>query len=419
MARAIFKPRPFNPVALREMKVRMRGPRTFALLAIYTVVLSGLIYIIYLQKGGTATYSYGGTFSSSNFGPTRSFETGQDLFITIFLFLLFLTAVVTPAICGGLVSREMEEGTYDMLVVTPLRGRSLIYGKLLGALSYIAILTLASAPVASIVFMFGGVELKDLLAGYAIVLMQIFVIGVISLFFSGLFKRTSLTIIVTYSMLGLLLLGVPLVSNTIVSSLNAELANRSGGPRIDARIDPAFDLPKRILVLNPFAALGSVLAPNAPVRPGLTDNLQYFPNSRLYLGDPNRYFATPNLSRDPDRQRAAELARLPILPGGITLWQGYLLTYTGIGLFFLILSFGVIKPVPRGAGISLGKVAAPVFGRLKRPGKKASPAPEMVTPIETEPEVAAPVADTEHNPPPEPDNVVQPEETPKKRVALG
>jgi ABC-type transport system involved in multi-copper enzyme maturation permease subunit len=357
MARLYFSP--LNPVAMREMKARMRGPRTFALLGIYLLLLALVIFVVYLRKGAAGTYSYGGTMLSGNFGPTRNFETGQDMFIAIFLYLLVVMAIVTPTICGGLISREMEDQTYDMLVVTPLRGRTLIYGKLVATLGYLTLLILLAFPVASIVFIFGGVTLEQILVGFAIVLMETFVIGIISLFFSALFRRTSLATIATYSIVLLLLIGVPIASSSIVSAINSD-ANRTG-QRTDARLDGTFDFPKRMLVFNPFAALGSVLAPNAPYRPGRDEDLQYFPNSRLFWGNPTQYYATPTFPPGSVLEQFTRLSKLPVLPNQVQFWQGYLLVYTGLGLFFLILSFGVVKPLPRRPG----------FNPLRRPTKWA------------------------------------------------
>lgn len=403
-----INPAPFNPVAVREMKTRMRGARTFGLLAIYMLVLGLIVYLVYLRKGGTTAYSYGGTFNGGNFGPTRSFETGQDLFISIFVFLLTLTAIITPAICGGLISREMEEGTYDMLVVTPLRGRALIYGKLLGALTYIGLLLLASVPLVCVVFLFGGVDFGDIMAGYAIVLLQAVVFSVISLFLSGLFRRTSVTIVISYSLIALFLLGVPVLSNSMVASLNNEIASRSSSSSSsrDPRVDSSFDVPKRVLVLNSFAALGSVLAPNAPYRPSNSEDLQYFPNSRLFWGSPSNYYATPNLNRDPERQRIFELSRQPVLPGGIPLWQGYIIIYLAIALLFLILSVGVVKPQPRQAGFRLGSLRK---FKLSRKNKQSVPVATVLDSVQSTPEIpaSATVDPTSEQP------------TNSKRIALG
>ncbi len=360
-----------NPVALREMKSRVRGPRTATLFFTYLAVLGLFIFVVYLRKGANASYSYGGTLLSGNYGPTRNFETGQDIFISIFLYLILMVAVVTPAICGGLVSREMEESTYDLLLVTPVKGRTLVYGKLIGALGYLFMLILASLPLTSIVFIFGGVDLEDVAAGYAIVLLEALVFSIISLFFSALFRLTNIAVIFTYFVIAILLLGVPVISSSLVASINADPTRLAAtGFRVDPRNDPDFDLPKRIMVLNPFASLGSVLAPNAPYRPSNGDDLQMFPNSRLYWGNPTIYYGTPTFVPSSNARQRYEDAKLPVLPFGLALWQGYMLVYTAIGLVFLLLSMGVVKPLPGGtiyapvkALGSLRKLSLPKKGR--------------------------------------------------------
>ncbi len=370
---------PINPIALREMKTRMRGPRSFALLIAYLSILGLVIYVVYLRKGAGTAYNYGGILSSGNYGPTRSFETGQDIFISIFMYLIIMVSVITPAVCGGLVSREMEDRTYDMLVVTPLRGRTLVYGKLLGSLGYMIMLLLGAIPLVCIVYVFGGVAIKDVIAGFAIVLMLTIVTGIISLFFSGLFQRTSIAIIVTYGLIAFLLLGVPLISASIVATINADtgrLTFSNQNNRLDSRSDPAFDFSKRMLVFNPQAALGSVLAPNAPYRPGNNEELQFFPNSRIYGGNPNTYYATPSFPPNSSGEAAWARSKLPVLPNSIPLWQGYLLVYTAIGLFFLILSSGVVKPLPRRPGFNpfrrlthLAPAGGVKFARTRKPAR--------------------------------------------------
>jgi ABC-type transport system involved in multi-copper enzyme maturation permease subunit len=381
MARLYFSP--LNPVAMREMKARMRGPRTFVLLGIYLLLLALVIFVVYLRKGAAGTYSYGGTMLSGNFGPTRNFETGQDMFIAIFLYLLVVMAIVTPTVCGGLISREMEDHTYDMLVVTPLRGRTVIYGKLVATLGYLTLLVLLAFPVASIVFIFGGVNFDQILTGFGIVLAETYVIGIISLFFSALFRRTSLAIIATYSIVLILLIGVPIASSSIVATINSDAA-RTSSQRADGRLDGVFDFPKRMLVFNPFAALGSVLAPNAPYRPGRDEDLQYFPNSRLFWGNPTQYYATPSFPNGSVLDQFNRLSKLPVLPNQVQFWQGYLLVYTGLGLLFLILSFGVVKPLPRRPGFNPLRGPAKwaitsIRNRPQRKKKAATGQPEEIT----------------------------------------
>lgn len=371
MARIAINLNPVNPVALREMRARMRGPRAFILLAMYLGLLALLLYAIYVRSGGGATYTYGGYSGAANFGPTKSFEIGQNLFITVFFFLTIFVALVTPAITGGMVSREMEGRTYELLMITPVRSRSVIFGKLFAALGFIFFMVFAALPMACIVFIFGGVDPEDIVIGFGIVLMAAITYGVIGLFFSALVKRTGLAVMMTYAVVALMLVGSWQISNNIATNLSSDQSRLpSGTPRIDPRIDPAFDLPKRLLVVNPIAALGSILAPNAPYRTSNADELQLFPNSKFFGGSPNNYYSSST-----GNAQINALARLPVLPGGLTLWAGYMLVYAGLSLLFFLLSLLVVKPSMRIPGLHFrrGKGSAKKKGlELKAQPEKAS-----------------------------------------------
>jgi ABC-type transport system involved in multi-copper enzyme maturation permease subunit len=245
-----------------------------------------------------------------------------------------------------MVSRELEGRTYELLIITPVRGRTVVFGKLFAALGYIFFMVISALPLACIVFIFGGVTLENILLGFGVTLMTAVTYGIVGIFFSALVKRTGLAVMLTYSVVALMLVGSWLVSNSISASLNSELSRLpSGVARPDPRLDPSFDLPKRILVVNPVAAVGSILARNAPYRGGTSEDLQLFPNSKFYGGNPSNYYS--NSSNNPQLNAAT---RQPVLPGGIPLWGGYFLVYIALSLFFFLLSLLVVKP-----GVRRGK----------------------------------------------------------------
>ncbi len=377
MARIAINLNPLNPVALREMRARMRGPRSFLLLGIYLSLLALLLYTVYVRSGGGSTYTYGGYTGNANFGPTKSFEVGQNLFISVFLFLIAFVSLVTPAITGGVVSREFEGRTYDLLVITPLRNRSVAFGKLFAALSFIFFMVISALPMACIVFVFGGVTAENILVGFGVVFLAAITFGITGLFFSALVKRTGVAVMLTYTVVAILLIGTWLVSNNIVSTLNAEASRQPGGvQRIHPQLDPNYDLPKRILVANPVAALGSILARNAPYRGGSSEDLQLFPNSKLFGGNPNTYFA--NSSANPGLTAAV---RSPVFSGSLTLWQGYFLVYTGISLTFYLLSLIIIKPGLGARFSGFSKRKASTHTKLPKEKKKKPTPPPVPAPV--------------------------------------
>jgi ABC-type transport system involved in multi-copper enzyme maturation permease subunit len=363
----------FNPIAIREMRARMRGPRAFLLLISYLSLLSALIYLIYVRSGGGTTYSYPQTPGpSSNLGPTVSYQIGQNIYIGIFLFLFVIVSIVTPAITAGSISREVEDRTHDLLLITPAYGRTIAFGKLFAALAFVFFLIISALPLTCIVFVFGGVSINDILLGLALLLVTAFAYGAIGLFFSALFQRTIMAIIFSYTLILLLVVGSWLVSSSIVSVLNADAKNASRATiGFNPNTDPAFDLPKRILLINPVAALGAVLTPGVPYRTNVGDDLQFFPSSSLFGGNVTRYYALQNYLRTNGGSANNEIAH--------PLWVGYMLLYAIIALSFFTLALLRLRPVIRPVKQKRLKAKA----ALDRPEALVEPKSELLVNINT------------------------------------
>ena len=361
-----------NPIAIREMRARMRGPRAFIILAGYLLMLGLLIFLVYVRSGGGSSYSYpqsGTPPVNNNLGPTVSFQIGQNIFLGIFLFLLLLVAVVAPAITAGAVSREIEGRTHDLLLLTPAYGRTLAFGKLFAALAFVFFLLMGALPFVCIVFVFGGVNIGQLLTGMGLLMLTAFAFAVLGLFFSALFHRTALALIFSYGVILGLTVGTLLVSSSIVALINQDQKITPPiGLRFNANLDPAFEMPRQVLLVNPLAAIGSVLAPNAPYHGAVGEDLQLFPNSALFGGNVTRYYASPNFARGPGGTAGNAVILQTSRP---PLWAGYMLSYViGTVLFFLLTLF-IMRPRVR--PLKKGRVR-------KNRSKDQPPKPAIITP---------------------------------------
>ena len=132
-----------------------------------------------------------------------------------------------------------------MLLATPLRPASILWGKLISALSYVALLLFAAIPMASLVFIFGGIAPRDLLKTLIILVAVTVTLGVIGIFMSTWLRRTGRATVLSYLIVLVLLLG-PLLIYILVGVL------QQGVP------------PRWILVPNPASAVFSVLSPAMP-----------------------------------------------------------------------------------------------------------------------------------------------------------
>jgi ABC-2 type transport system permease protein len=175
-------PRPtFSGVSaiwIRELRSRMRGRRAFVFLTFYLAVLGSLVWV-----GLRAA-------TDMPLGALESVSVGRGIFATIVLIETLVVMVLAPAYTAPSISQEREKQTYDLLAVTPVSSMAIVVGKLLSSLSFVAIIVAASIPLASLAFLFGGVDVVDLVVAYVIILAVAVGAGAIGVACSATFQRT-------------------------------------------------------------------------------------------------------------------------------------------------------------------------------------------------------------------------------------
>jgi ABC-2 type transport system permease protein len=231
-----YRPRlGINPIIVKELRSRMRGARAFVLLTVVLLLMGGISYALYRITLATARYT------TSPLSP----QIGQMLFVALALLELMMVCFITPAVTAGAISSEQEKLTYEMLLATPLRPASILGGKLTSALSYIFLLIFAAIPMASLVFIFGGVAPRDMIKALVILVAVAVTLGMLGLFMSAWQRRTGRATVLSYLAVLALLIG-PLFVYILVGVLRQEEPSRW------------------ILVPNPTSALFSALTPAMP-----------------------------------------------------------------------------------------------------------------------------------------------------------
>lgn len=224
-----------NPIIVKELRSRMRGVRAFAVLTGMLLLLGTVSYGLYRLVLITTP-----TYSTSPLSP----QIGQTLFSGLVFLELMMVCFVTPAVTAGAISGEREKLTYEMLLATPMRPASILWGKLVSALSYVFLLIFAAIPMASLVFIFGGVTLRDMLKALVILVAVAVTLGVVGLFMSTWLERTGRATVLSYLVVLALLLGPPFFYILVGVLRQAEP-------------------PRWLLVPNPLSALFSALGPAA------------------------------------------------------------------------------------------------------------------------------------------------------------
>lgn len=187
-----------NPVLRREMVTTLRGWRNYAVLTFYLLMMSL----------GAALFLYMSIFSQYSFDP----QTMVYMYVVLSALQMGLVVLSVPALAAGSISGERERQTLDLLLVTKMSPLSIVIGKLLSSMAFILLLIVSALPVFSVVFYFGSIDVPALLTMMAFTLTTTFMLGGISVFFSCIYKRTVVSIMLVYIILGVLCFGTLLAT---------------------------------------------------------------------------------------------------------------------------------------------------------------------------------------------------------------
>jgi ABC-2 type transport system permease protein len=229
-----------NSVVGKELRLRMRGWRSIMVLTLYMAIL-GIIAIAFLMQQA---------------GPNagQSSQVGLRLFQTMAVFQLFLILFITPVSAAGAISGERQRQTWDLLLVTRLSSFGIVWGKLTAALAFDLLLIVASLPLFSLVFLFGGVAPDDVAHTYLVFLATVVLLGTLSLCISALTRRLALAMVA--SNLIALLLGVGFTLLTLyLQNWGSPSMQQIGRGRVVPFSPPLTPLAE----IDPLVALASAL----------------------------------------------------------------------------------------------------------------------------------------------------------------
>jgi len=208
-----------NPVAVKELRERMRGGRAFAVITVYLMLMSAFAVILFFAN---APFTRG--LSSSVTG-----DLGRATFGGLVALELVLMMFIAPAFTAGSVTGERERQTYDLLKITLLPRATFLVGKLESALGFIFLLLLSAIPLQSIAFLFGGVTETELILSLVILWVTAITFGAVGVFFSTFTEKTVTASVRSYSSALIVMLGVPLISGLVGNAFYAVVSGAGTG----------------------------------------------------------------------------------------------------------------------------------------------------------------------------------------------
>lgn len=189
-----------NPVAVKELRGRMRGRRAFAILTIYLTLLSTFVTLVYLAF----------VAGSGGSGPDLRLI-GKSTFYALVLTQLFLVVFTAPAFTANAITGEREKQTYEILRTTLLTERAFVLGKLQSALAYVLLLIITAIPLQSIAFFLGGVSLAEMLISQLMLTVGALTYALLGIYFSSFMRSTLGAIIATTTVSFILTVGFPMM----------------------------------------------------------------------------------------------------------------------------------------------------------------------------------------------------------------
>lgn len=176
-----------NPVLKKELKQSMRTVRFPILLVLFNTVLASIgligLYISNEQVQLTGIINY---------------RDNIYLYILLISVEFILLIFIVPAMTSGLISGERERQTLDILLASSLTPMQIISGKLLSALANLAILLISGLPVISLAFIYGGINISDIIFTILYLLFTALFTGSTGIFCSCILKKTTFATVLTY-----------------------------------------------------------------------------------------------------------------------------------------------------------------------------------------------------------------------------
>ncbi|MFP5342736.1 MAG: ABC transporter permease subunit [Candidatus Limnocylindria bacterium] len=228
-------------ISTRELRGRMRGRRTFVLLTLYLLALGGYAALMEIQAEREYSTSFGGSAAFA------SAAIGQSIFTGLLMLMTLQVVFLAPSATAGSISLEREKQTLEMLLATPISSLAIVVGKLLSALAWLFLLILASVPLMSIVFLFGGIGPETVVAGYLVLIAAALGLGSFGLALSCLVRRTTAATAVSVTV------GIAMIVMfwTVLQGFDGRIQTGDGGEGIRT--------PAVVAYLNPFVAQADVL----------------------------------------------------------------------------------------------------------------------------------------------------------------
>ena len=225
-----------NPVLDIELRQRSRSRRSIVVLTAFLVIM--ILVSLLVHETSVANDRLNAQFQPA--GVLNS-GVGRQMFEWVLFAELGILLLIVPGISAGAISGERDRQTLVPLQVTMIGPWGIFFGKVLSSSSFILLLVISTFPVVAVPYLVGGISLTQVMLSLLSLLVLGFLLAVMGVACSAIFKRTQIATLVAYALSAALTVGT-LIALVAISLLFTDL-DRGGTP------------PFWPLYANPFVAV--------------------------------------------------------------------------------------------------------------------------------------------------------------------
>lgn len=250
-----------NPMIRKEVRQRMRERRGWLLPSLYLLALGAVVVFAYFISTADRGYM-----------EVQGSQIGVTLFLTVSFAQLALLLLLAPIFSAGALTIEKEQRTLAGLLTSLLTTNQIWWGKFVASLLFVVLLLVASLPVMSLAFAFGGIGPWEVFIVSATTIIILSSMSAVGLYWSSVFRRSMHATAVGYGTVIALCVVTAILFFVRISMMSRGIGNWAGIPlnvRVPIYANPFFFLimslspprylyPDWVACLVVFVALGAV-----------------------------------------------------------------------------------------------------------------------------------------------------------------
>jgi ABC-type transport system involved in multi-copper enzyme maturation permease subunit len=244
-----------------ELRQRVRGVAWYVLLGVFFLVVGLVTLLLWVSL----------SYADAGAGP--------GIFSTVIFFVLLLGTLVTPALSGGAINGDRDEGTLATTQITLITTPQLVIGKFMAAWITALAFLVAALPYLTAAVVAGGVAPTTIVVAVPVLALELGVVAAVGVGLSGLIRRPLFSVAVGYLVVAVLGVGTliafalgglviqsevrstytPFDASVQFDATGTPIDPTCSNPQVDTSSTPRFDLVWWMLAANPYVVVADAV----------------------------------------------------------------------------------------------------------------------------------------------------------------